>query len=130
MSSTPAITVAIPVYNGERYLTETIESLLAQTFRDFQVIFVDDCSSDGSHGLIREYTECDSRFLLLQTPKNHGSASKPLNFALPYVAGEYFAYSSQDDLYSTDWLGEMHRTARELGAQATLPNMVLYRADA
>ena len=130
MSSTPAISVAIPVYNGEKYLAETIESLLAQTFRDFQVVFVDDCSSDGSNALIRRYAERDSRLLLLETPKNQGSASRGLNFALPYVAGEYFAYSSQDDLYSTDWLSEMYRTARESGAEATLPDMVFYRAAA
>jgi glycosyltransferase involved in cell wall biosynthesis len=130
MSSTPAITVTIPVYNGEKYLAETIESLLAQTFRDFQVIFVDDCSSDGSNALIRRYAERDSRLLLLKTAKNQGSASRGLNFALPYVAGEYFAYSSQDDLYSTDWLSEMYRTAQESGAAATLPDMVFYRAAA
>jgi glycosyltransferase involved in cell wall biosynthesis len=130
MSSVPAITVAIPVYNGERYLAETIESLLAQTFRDFQVLFVDDCSSDGSPDLIRQYVERDPRFLLLKTPTNRGSASKVLNFALPHVAGDYFAYSSQDDLYSTDWLSEMYRTARRSGAKATLPDMVYYRAGA
>jgi glycosyltransferase involved in cell wall biosynthesis len=130
MSSTPAITVTIPVYNGERYLAETIGSLLAQTFRDFQVIFVDDCSSDNSHVLIRTYAERDPRFLLLKTAKNQGSASKALNFALPYVAGDYFAYSSQDDLYSTDWLSEMYRAARESGAKAVLPDMVFYRAGA
>src|SRR5262249_1807158 len=56
--------------------------------------------------------------------------SKSLNFALPYAAGDYFAYSSQDDLYSIDWLSEMHRTARDCGAAATLPDMVSYRAGA
>lgn len=126
----PAITVVIPVYDGEKYLTETIESLRAQTFRDFQAIFVDDCSSDGSHALIRRYVERDPRFLLLNTATNQGSAAKSLNFAMPYVAGDYFAYSSQDDLYSIDWLSEMHRTARDSGAAATLPDMVSYRAGA
>lgn len=130
MPSRPAITVTIPVYNGERYLAGTIQSLMAQRFCNFQVIIADDCSSDGSHALVRKYTESDSRFLLIRTPKNQGSASKVINFALPHAVGDYFAYSSQDDLYSTDWLSEMYRTARESGAEATLPNMVLYRAGA
>src|SRR5215208_2316206 len=130
MPSRPAITVTIPIYNGERYLAETIQSLMAQTFCDFQVIIVDDCSSDGSHALVRKYTEGDSRFVLIRTPKNQGSASKVINFALPHAVGDYFAYSSQDDLYSTDWLSEMYRTARKSGAEATLPKMVFYRAGA
>jgi glycosyltransferase involved in cell wall biosynthesis len=130
MPSRPAITVTIPVYNGERYLAETIQSLMAQTFYDFQVIIVDDCSSDGSHALVRKYAEGDSRFVLIRTPKNQGNTSKVVNFALPHVVSDYFAYSSQDDLYSTDWLSEMYRTARESGAEATLPKMVFYRARA
>ena len=74
MPSRPAITVTIPIYNGERYLAETIQSLMAQTFCDFQVIIVDDCSSDGSHALVRKYAEGDFRFVLIRTleePREH-----------------------------------------------------------
>ncbi len=125
---TPAtgISVVIPTYNGERYIGETIECLLSQDFQDFEVLLVDDGSTDGTIGLLEHYAGLDSRLRILRTPVNLGIVPKVLNFALPSVRGKYFVYSSQDDLYSTDWLRAMHERAVVTGAQAVVPELAFY----
>ena len=120
------ISVVIPVHNGERYLARTLDSALAQTDPDFEVLCVDDGSTDGSAGILREYAGRDPRIRLLATPGNLGSASKALNFALPHLTGGFFAYSSQDDLFSADWLERMRARAVETGADAVIPDLVFH----
>jgi SAM-dependent methyltransferase len=119
------ISVFIPVHNGEKHLAKTLESVLAQTFRDFEVICVDDCSTDGSAAILRRFAEGDPRIRVVTTPRNLGTASRTLNHALPEMTGGYFVYSSQDDLFSPDWLAAMHARAVETGADAVIPEVVL-----
>jgi glycosyltransferase involved in cell wall biosynthesis len=124
------ISVMIPVHNGERYLASTLDSVLAQTDRHFEVICIDDCSSDGSAALLRSYAERDARVRVLTTPANLGSAPRALNHALPHMRGEYFVYSSQDDRFSPDWLAAMRARALQTGADAVIPDVVLHHEGA
>ncbi|MFX0547650.1 glycosyltransferase family 2 protein [Roseovarius sp. S1116L3] len=117
------ISVVIPVYKGEDYLRQTLTSLGAQSFTDFEVLCVDDCSPDSSSDIIQEFAECDPRVRYLRTEQNLGIAPKVMNFAAPYAVGDYFVYSSQDDLFSADWLEKMHQRALDTGADAVLPNV-------
>ncbi len=120
------INVVIPVHNGERYLARTLDSALAQTDPDFEVLCVDDASTDASPAILREYAGRDPRIRLLATPGNLGSAPKVLNFALPHMTGGYFVYASQDDLFSADWLESMRARAAETGAEAVIPDVVFH----
>ncbi|QGZ40174.1 glycosyltransferase involved in cell wall biosynthesis [Pseudoduganella flava] len=120
------VSVVIPVYNGERYIGQTLESVLAQAHPDFEVLCVDDHSTDGSLALLQDYARRDARVRVLQTPHNLGTASRALNHALPQMRGDFFVYSSQDDLFSTDWLSSMVARAHETGADAVIPNVVLH----
>ena len=122
------VSVFIPVFNGEQYLAETLDSVLAQTLQDFEVICVDDGSNDASLAILRAYAAKDPRVKVLQTPANMGSVSKVLNFALPSMQGAYFVYSSQDDIFSADWLEKMHAKATSTGADAVIPDVVFYHA--
>jgi hypothetical protein len=125
-ASHPAISVFIPVHNGEKFLARTLDSVLAQTFQDFELVCVDDGSTDGSARILQQYAERDPRVRVVTTPQNLGSAPKSLNHALGSMAGSYFVYSSQDDLFSADWLASMHERALESGADAVIPEVVLH----
>ena len=58
----PRVSIGMPVYNGDNYLAETLESVLAQTFQDFEVVFSDNCSTDGTEAICRQYVARDPRF--------------------------------------------------------------------
>ena len=61
IEAAPIVSVVVPIYNGERYLRDSLDSLLAQTFQDFEIICVNDGSTDSSESIINEYAERDSR---------------------------------------------------------------------
>lgn len=125
ISHKPAITVFIPVYNGSQFLTETIHSILKQSFSNFELLCVDDTSTDKSYEILQQLALEDSRIHIFQKP-NGGSAAKSYNFALPYMSGEYVFYTSQDDLMANDLLEKMYERAQETNADGVLPHMVAY----
>lgn len=122
----PEVTIIIPVFNGAHLIGNTIESLQQQSFKNFEVIIVDDCSTDGSFDVIGKYQERDSRLVCLKTDKNLGIVPKVMNFAQKYVQGRYFMYSSQDDHFSQDMLEKLVRRAHSTDADATLPDVEFY----
>lgn len=121
-----AISVVIPVFNGAAYLEETITHLRQQTFSDFEVWFIDDHSSDNSEIILKRAAQSDINFHYIKTPKNLGSAGRAVNFTLPHLNGDYLAYSSQDDIFSCDWLSCLYDRAQETDADATLPIVQFY----
>lgn len=125
----PIISIIIPVYNGAQYIGRTIESIQNQTFKDFELILVDDCSTDDSLRIIEQYKNADVRIKVYKTYNNLGTVNKVLNFAEQYMAGKYFLYSSQDDLYSDDWLQKMYDASCSTGADAVIPDMKYYYDD-
>lgn len=121
-----AISVVIPVFNGAAYLEETIAHLRQQTFSDFEVWFTDDHSTDNSASILQRAAQSDKNFHYIKTPKNLGSAGRAVNFALPHLNGDYLVYSSQDDIFSSDWLSCLYDRAQETDADATLPIVQFY----
>ncbi len=91
------ISVIMPLYNAERFVGESIESVLTQTFRDFELIVVDDCSTDGSYAVAEEYARRDARIRLLRNERNRGAA-ETRNRGLDAARGEYIAFMDADDL--------------------------------
>jgi glycosyltransferase involved in cell wall biosynthesis len=94
-SNLPLITVLMPVYNGATYLNDAIDSILKQTFSDFEFLIIDDCSTDQSIDLIKAYN--DPRIKLIVNKKNMGQ-SNTLNKGLSLAMGEYIARMDQDDI--------------------------------
>ena len=97
----PLISIAMATFNGERFLHEQIDSILAQTHQNFELVICDDCSTDGTVGILREYTAQDSR---IRVYVNEGNLGFKKNFerAISLCKGEYIALSDQDDI----WLPE------------------------
>ena len=91
------ISVLTPAYNAEAYIGETIESILGQTFADFEYIIFDDCSTDGTWEIIIRYAEKDSRIVPVQGEKNLGFAGAYGRLA-SLATGEYVAWQSADDI--------------------------------
>jgi cellulose synthase/poly-beta-1,6-N-acetylglucosamine synthase-like glycosyltransferase len=94
--SAPQISVVLPVYNGGKYLVEAIDSILAQTFTDFELIMIDDGSTDSSLNILRAYEKIDTRVRLV-TRENRGLATT-LNDSIEIARGEWLARMDQDDI--------------------------------
>ncbi|MEH7577966.1 glycosyltransferase family 2 protein [Priestia megaterium] len=93
----PKISVAMSVYNGEKYLKEAIDSILNQTYPDFEFIICDDASNDGSVDIIEEYIKVDKRIVLIKNETNLGLASS-LNKCIWKAKGDYIARMDADDI--------------------------------
>ena len=100
------ISVIVPVYNVEPYLRECIESILGQTYRDFELILVNDGSTDDSGTICDEYAAQDTRIRVLHQ-KNSG-VSVARNVGLDSVQGEYIAFVDSDDRVSKDYLAYLN----------------------
>lgn len=93
----PLISVGMPVYNGERYIASAIESVLAQTQADFELIIADNASSDRTIEICERYAANDSRIVLHKNSENIGAAGN-YNLLVDLARGEFFRWSNADDL--------------------------------
>ena len=98
-SPAPTLSVGLPVYNGERYLAESFDALLAQTYADFELIISDNASTDGTAEICREYAARDPRIRYVRQPVNVGAGPNH-NLLVPLARGTYFKWASHDDLYA------------------------------
>jgi glycosyltransferase involved in cell wall biosynthesis len=96
-TTTPRVTIGMPVYNGENFIAETLDSLLAQTFTDFELIISDNASTDSTALICQEYAARDSRIRYDRLDKNVG-ASGNFNRLVDMARGEYFKWSAHDDI--------------------------------
>ena len=120
---TPAVSVIMPVYNAAEFLNESLGSLSAQTFEDFEIICVDDGSSDASLSILREYAEKQDRFTVLQ--QDHAYAGAARNLGLSRARGKYLLFLDADDRFLPKMLetafGEAEKTNADIcvfGAEA------------
>ena len=96
----PRVSVGLPVYNGEDYVAQAIESILKQTFTDFEFIISDNCSNDHTEKICLEYGLRDSRIQYYRQPKNLGATPNE-NFLVGKARGEYFIWINHDDVFGT-----------------------------
>ena len=102
----PKVSIGLPVYNGATHLRVAIDSLLAQSYADFELIISDNASSDETACICREYASKDSRIRYLAQPSNIGATAN-FNFVLDAAVGEYFMWAAHDDAWEPDFLAEM-----------------------
>src|SRR5919112_5909956 len=101
MTARPRVTIGLPVYNGERFLEQALDGLLAQTFTDFELIISDNASTDRTPEICQAYAARDSRIRYVRQPENIGAGPNH-NILVPMARGEYFKWASHDDLYDPD----------------------------
>ena len=105
------ISVIIPVYNSERYLYACIESVLNQTFHDFELILVDDGSTDASGSICDEFAQKDNRVIVLH--KSNEGVSAARNDGLALARGEYITFVDSDDTIENDMFENMYNSAKD-----------------
>jgi len=99
----PRISIGMPVYNGERFLKEAIESVFAQTFDDFELIISDNASTDSTEDICRSYASKDKRIRYYRNEKNLGAAEN-FNKVFLMSSGEYFKWVTYDDISAPRFL--------------------------
>ena len=101
--STPLLTVLMPVYNADKFLDESINSILSQTYSDFEMLILDDASTDNSLKIIKAYAKEDKRIKILVNKNNRGQA-KCRNRLLKNSKTEFIAWMDADDISLEDRL--------------------------
>lgn len=114
------VSVIVPIYQVEDYLARCLDSILAQTFSDFEMILVNDGTKDGCPAIMQAYAERDSR--IRQVHKENGGLSSARNAGLDVAQGEYIAFIDSDDYAAPTWLEDIVRAADESGAEQVLYN--------
>jgi glycosyltransferase involved in cell wall biosynthesis len=99
----PSLSIGLPVYNGERYLAEALDALLAQTYTDFELIISDNASDDATEEICRAYAEKDERVRYIRQPVNIG-ADPNHHFVVEQARGRYFKWAAHDDVYEPELL--------------------------
>ena len=105
----PKVSVIVPVYNAERYLSHCIDSILAQTFTDFELLLIDDGSKDNSGKICDEYAAKDSRVRVLY--KDNGGVSTARNLGLENASGDWVIFIDSDDWISESMIHDMYEKA-------------------
>ena len=100
------VAIIIPVYNAEKYLREAIESVLNQTYTDFELLLINDRSTDNSREICQEYTQKDNRIILFENnTENHGPGPTR-NIGLDNATGEFIYFMDADDWIDNNLLKE------------------------
>lgn len=124
----PLVSIGLPVFNGQNYMRFSIESILAQTFTDFELIICDNASSDGTEGIGRGYAGRDARIRYERNPQNIG-ASANFNRTFELARGKYFKWAAHDDVLEPDYL-EKCVAALEANPDAVLCQSLVRLIDA
>lgn len=114
----PEISIIVPVYNVEKYIRRCLDSILTQTFTDWECILVDDGSPDNSGMICDEYAAKDSRFKVIH--KENGGQAIARNMALDIVIGEYIAFVDSDDCIHKNYLDTLYHNAVTHNAQISV----------
>ncbi len=122
------VSIILTSYNYGKYLKDTITSVVAQTYRDWELVIIDDCSDDNSFDIIMEFANSDSRIRVIKNHINQGLA-KSLQTALLAVAGEWVVFLESDDLLKGDYLEKKLKVAEEYPSVGLIYNNVEFFGD-
>ncbi|MDR1773789.1 MAG: glycosyltransferase [Clostridioides sp.] len=109
------VSIITPMYNAERYVEDTIKSVLNQTYKNWEMIIVDDCSNDNSPEIVKKYADIDERIVYIKVDSNKG-VSHARNIALKTAKGRYIAFLDSDDIWKEEKLNEQINFMNETGA--------------
>lgn len=119
MIQKPQISVIVPVYKAEKYLSKLLDSILAQSFTDWECIIVNDASPDGVGIIISEYEQKDKRFKVITKTVNEG-VSRARQTGIDHSNGKYVIHADPDDSVDKDWLKELYNIAESEQADMTI----------
>ncbi|WP_195500772.1 glycosyltransferase family 2 protein [Bacteroides clarus] len=103
---TTLVSVIVPCYNAVPYIIEAIESVISQSYTDWEMLIIDDCSSDNSASIIQNYCAIDNRIKYYKTKESSGSPTLPRNIGIENAMGRYIAFLDSDDVWLPNKLEE------------------------
>ena len=118
---TPKISVIIPVYNAEKYLEKCLDSILQQTFREIEVICVDDGSQDASKQILRRYASQDARVIVVEQKNMYAGVAR--NRGMELAKGKYLIFLDADDFFHPDMLRRAYACSEQYRADITIFNV-------
>ncbi len=101
------ISVVVPLYNSEKYIKKTIQSVIRQTYNNWELFIIDDCSIDNSKEIVKKLVESDNRIQLIELDINSGGPAKPRNIGISLSHGEYVAFLDSDDIWYSNKLSQI-----------------------
>ena len=120
MQRIPLVSVIIPMYNAAKFIPQTLKTLLCQTMTDFEVIIVDDCSTDNSVEVVesfsKKFSEAGISLHIIELPKNTATPGTPRNIGVQFACGKYIAFLDSDDLLTETALEELSTLAENFQA--------------
>ena len=116
------ISVIVPVYNVEKYLADCVESILQQTFRDFELILIDDGSKDRSGEICDAFAETDDRIVVVH--QDNQGQSKTRNYGVLISKGEYIVFVDSDDLIFPHYLETLYKESQNSGAELVICSLL------
>lgn len=122
MHVNPCVSIVLPTYNGEKFISESITSIINQVFTNWELIIVNDCSSDKTLEIIKEFVKKDSRIKIVNNKKNKKLPAS-LNVGFSVAKGEYFTWTSDDNIARPNWLSVL------VNALDASPNVAMVVAD-
>lgn len=123
----PKISIIVPVYDVEQFLSRCLESILSQTFQDFEVILVNDGSTDNSYQICLEYARRDTRVVIID--KENGGLSSARNAGLNVAKGEYIGFVDSDDYIAPDMYDLLYKNIVSYGADISICSFYLVYSD-
>ena len=123
----PEISVIVPVYKVEKYLNKCVDSILVQTFTDFELFLVDDGSPDRCGEICDEYAQMDNRIIVIH--KSNGGLSDARNAGIDRMTGKYVCFVDSDDWISKDALSSLYDAITRTGSQVATGNIISVYED-
>ncbi|WNC85999.1 glycosyltransferase family 2 protein [Thermosynechococcus sp. QKsg1] len=120
----PKVSIGMPVYNGAKFIREALDSLLAQTFTDFELIISDNASTDETEAICREYAAKDKRIRYVRQAQNLGAMAN-FKYVLDEARGEYFMWAAHDDLWESDYLMNATSILKDISLSFVFPSFAL-----
>ena len=117
------VSIIVPVYNVEKYLPKCVGSLINQTYKNVEIILVDDGSTDQSGNICDTYLEKDNRIVVLH--KKNGGLSDARNFGIEHAKGDYYSFVDSDDYLKEKTIENLVDAAENNGCQISVCNMLL-----
>jgi len=121
----PKVSIIIPVYNVEKYLRECLDSVVKQTLQEIEIICVNDCSTDDSLKVLKEYTENDKRIIVIDNKENRGAAAAR-NQMLEIASGEYVGFVDSDDFIDPNFYEILYTEAKKQNADLARTTCLYY----
>ena len=120
MINNPKISVIVPVYNVEKYLPTCLDSIIAQSYKNLEIIVVDDGAKDSSGAICDEYAKKDVRIVSLH--KQNGGLSDARNYGMQFMTGDYISFIDSDDYVHPDYISTLYNNLVENDADISICN--------